>query len=524
MATSVPVIPRGSGAGALVSSMGYLQETRGGQKVFMGGPAVRDVSDDVRAAWTSAAGRTFDALQNNGWIAGGVESAISTIIGTGLKLNAQPDHEVLGISPGEAAKWARKVENRYLARCRRPEEVDAQAQYTAGQQEAAHLRQFFATGDAIGQFLMIPRPGVRSHTRRRLIPSHRLSRDSNPSERLHQGVRLDKSGAPYAYRFNLETQYGGQETVEYRARDRFGRPIIKHTFDGHVGQYRGITPFAPVLKRIHNMDRLTGTTLAASFLHAMFAATIESDYPTTDVLQAIGAETDDQGNEISPFTGFMAELGGWHNNVDIKLGEAGKIPHLFAGEKLNLQSAKYPNANYEPLANFLLREIARCLGCLFEDLTGDYRGATYSSLQNGIAKIWPITLYRREHIAIPIKQADYEAWLEEEVDQGRIEFPGGIRGFIENRDAACKAEWQGPPKPVADELKAARSDEIYYNLGTKTQGRIAADRGDDIDRVHEQLEREHESREKRNLPHPGARDAEAQTSTEKAIETEEDSE
>lgn len=525
MATSVPVLPRANGYGAVMpTKAGYLQETRNGRPVFLGGPAIRDVSDDVKQAWSFAAARTLDALQNNGWIAGGVEAAISTIIGTGLKLNAQPDHVALGMTASQAAEWARKAENRYAARCRRPEEVDAQAQFTAGQQEAAHLRQFFGTGDAIGQFLMIPRQGVRSHTRRRLIASHRLARDTNISDRVHEGIRLDRHGAPIAYRFDLKNQHGGIDKVEYRARDRFGRPIIKHTFDGHVGQYRGITVFAPVLKRIHNMDRLTGTTLAASFLHAMFAATIESDYPTADVLQAIGAGEDENGEEVSPFTGFMGELGGWHKNVDIKLGETGKIPHLFAGEKLNLQSAKYPNANYEPLANFLLREIARCLGCLFEDLTGDYRGATYSSLQNGIAKIWPITLYRREHIAIPIKQADYEAWLEEEVDQGRIEFPGGIRGFVENRDAACKAEWQGPPKPVADELKAARADEIYYNLGTKTQGRIAADRGDDIDRVHEQLEREKESRTLRKLPEPGRRGEAAETATDNAIDDEEEKE
>ena len=173
-----------------------------------------------------------------------------------------------------------------------------------------------------------------------------------------------------------------------------------------------------------------------------------------------------------------------------------------AGERLNLQGPEHPNSNYEPFANFLLREIARCLGCLFEDLTGDYRGATYSSIQNGIAKIWPITLYRRQHIAMPFKQADYDAWLEEEIDSGQIAFPDGINGFVANRDAATRADWRGPPKPVADELKAARSDEIYYGLGVKSQGRIAADRGDDIETVHEDLEREKKSREKRGLPDP----------------------
>ncbi|MDN3719442.1 phage portal protein [Roseibium salinum] len=278
----------GSADGRAVPGAGYLRNTGSGPAVFMAGPALRDISDDIRQAWTPAAARTIEALQNNGWIAGGVEAAISTIIGTGLQLNATPDHEAIGMTASEAAKWARRVERRYEARCRNAFECDAGGRWTAGQMEAAHLRQFFATGEGITQFLMFSRPGVESRTRARLLPSHWLCRDTDVSERLHQGVRLDRHGAPVSYRFRLKDGNGITSDVEYRARDRFGRPIIKHIFDGLPGQHRGITVFAPVLKTIQNYDRLSGSTLAASFLHAMFAATIESDYPTEDVLSAIG--------------------------------------------------------------------------------------------------------------------------------------------------------------------------------------------------------------------------------------------
>lgn len=489
---SVPLIPlpRANGPRA-----GYLQGVSDGKPLALGSPPLRDISDDIRRAWTPVAARTIEALQNNGWIAGGVEAAISTIIGTGLKLNAKPDHEALGWDSTQASDWAKLVERRYENRSRNKWAVDAGGRYTGGQLEAAHLRQFFATGEGISQFLSIRRGGIAGHTRVRLLPSQWLSRETDPHARLQQGIRLDAHGAPSAYRFRLKDSQGIPVDVDYRARDRFGRPIINHIFDGQPGQYRGITIFAPVLKTVRNYDRLSGSTMAAALLHAMYAATLESDYPTEQVLDALGKGDD-------PFMEFMGQTAAWHKNVDIKLGDYGKIPHLMPGESLNLQASKHPNSNYEPFANFLLREIARCLGCLFEDLTGDYRGATYSSLQNGIAKIWPITLYRRQHIAVPFKQADYEAWIEEEIDAGRIPFPGGINAFVANRDAAVRADWRGPPKPVADELKAARSDEIYYKLGTKSQGRIAADRGDDIETVHEDLERERESRRRRDLPEP----------------------
>ena len=496
---------------------GYLNGTTESMPLAMSAPALRDLTEDIARAWAPVAARTMDAFQNNGWIAGGVEAAISTIIGTGLKLNAKPDHEALGWTASEASAWARAVERRYEARCANKWAVDASGRYTAGQMEAAHLRQFLATGEGISQFLRIPRPGVANHTRVRLLPAHRLGagrRTASSTALPSAGVFLDGHGAPRAYRFRIDDARGYPVDVDLPARDRFGRPVINHVFDGHPAQIRGISLFAPVLRTLHDYDRLSKSTLAASLLHAMYAATFESEYPTDQVLAAMG------GDEEKAFKTFLAEALDWNSTVDLKLGDKGRIPHLLPGESLNIQTPAHPNANYEPFANFLLREVARCLGCLFEDLTGDYRGATYSSLQNGIAKIWPITLYRRRHIAVPFCQAGYDAWLEEEIDGGRVAFPGGIDGFVMNRDAATRADWRGPPKPVADELKAARADEIYYGLGVKSQGRIAADRGDDIETVHEDLEREMESRRDRGLPEPCARGMPARVDA--GDETEED--
>ena len=76
---------------------------------------------------------------------------------------------------------------------------------------------------------------------------------------------------------------------------------------------------------------------------------------------------------------------------------------------------------------------ARCAGALFEDLTGDYRGATYSSIRMGIAKQWPLLMYRRKHIPTPISQAVANAWLEEEIDRGDMEIPAHSGGLGNTR-------------------------------------------------------------------------------------------
>ena len=59
--------------------------------------------------------------------------------------------------------------------------------------------------------------------------------------------------------------------------------------------------------------------------------------------------------------------------------------------------------------------------------TALYTDATYSSVRVAINAIWGLALYRRQHIVVPFARPVYEAWLEEEIGEGRIAFPGGLK-------------------------------------------------------------------------------------------------
>ena len=69
-----------------------------------------------------------------------------------------------------------------------------------------------------------------------------------------------------------------------------------------------------------------------------------------------------------------------------------------------------------------------------------------------------------------------------------------------NRAAACRATWAGAPKPVADDLKAAKSHEVYRNMGVLSDQDIADDLGLDIEDVYAQRAREKALRERYDLP------------------------
>ncbi|MCB8835948.1 phage portal protein [Aurantimonas sp. VKM B-3413] len=496
-------VPAGSHA---VPMAGYLRGVPGSVVGLQAPrPVLRDRADNVRLAWRETNALADDATMNSGWIAGVLDQVIALMIGTELRLSAKPDLSMFGFDEKQTAAWARRAEMRYHIWSSQPYECDAGGRYTMGQIQAAAVRQWFATGEIVAEVPWVPRPGAEAATKISLLPSHWLSQTSDPFNRLFQGIRLDPHSLPVGYVFDTRDATGMMQTRERRARDRFGRPEIVHVFDGGARQVRGITPLAPALKVLRQFDQLADATLTAALIHAIFAATIESDYPTSDVMQALQDEDEvaGSGGELAgAFDAFLAQKVGWHEKVNIDLGRHGKIAHLLAGEHLKLQGSEHPNSTYEAFANFLLREIAACLGVMFEDMTGDFRGATYSSVRMGIAKKWPLMEYRRRHIPGRLATAGYQAWLEEEIDAGRMQLPGGIDAFVANRASITRCDWKGPPKPQADDVKAAKAHEIWSGLGVMTQEMICNDLGVDHEDVQEQLAREKANRERLGLPDP----------------------
>lgn len=465
-------------------------------------PVLKDWNDDVRAAWYQATARTVDILQNSGWLAGGVQRATFSIMGSGLRLNSTPDADAIGMTALEAATLARLIESRWDAYARNPAECDASGRFTIAQLTAAALRCWFATGEIVATLPVIARPGSIAQTKVRLLPPHRLMQERNELQRgLVEGIRFDQNWMPIGYTFRLRQRLGNDLIEEIAARDDVGRPQVIHVIDPNIGQVRGLSPFVPVLKTVRQYDELSNATLMAALVHAIFAATIESSAPTADVLQAF-QNPEEQGGLNGNINDYLQARTGWYEGASVNLGEHGKIAHLFMGEKLTLQRSEHPNTTYGDFSKSLLREIAACLGITYEQLSGDYSGATYSSVRMSTAEAWQVVTYRRENIAAPFLNPVYSCWLEGEIEAGRIKIPGGLDAFLAQRSAYTLCQWRGPAKPQADDQKAAGAHKVWHDLGVITDEVICADLGLEWDRVYDQLAREKVKREELGIVKP----------------------
>lgn len=471
-------------------------------------PSLREQADDVRQSYIAAAARAIDTIQNSGWIAGAIDQCIAMVIGTGLRLSVKPDAEALGWTQDEAQDWARLVERRWESWSGRAVECDIEGKSTIGKLSAQAMRTYFGYGEILATLPYVRRPFNQYGTKVQMLPPSRLLQDTIKFEGLYQGVWRDMYGFPVGYRIGTNPLDGTLSVPNYRdvkARDAWGRPNVIHVFDGHPGQSRGVSPLTPALKVVRQFDQLADATLTSALIQAIFAATIQSPEPTESVLQAFQDLAEQQvstnpTSSGSPLEAMLEMRAGWYEATQIDLGSHGKIAHLAPGDKLDFHNSNTPNDTYEAFVKLLLREIARCLGVTFEQLTGDYSGATYSSVRMATSETWLLTLYRRVNIVAPFLQPIFEAWLEEEIENGWVAFPGGVPGYLENRALAARAHWRGPAKPQADDSKFANAVVTLRDAGVITDEWICAEMGEDWEDIYEQRKREMDMRKKLGLP------------------------
>lgn len=478
-------------------SAGYMRAFESAPMFTGWHPALREANDDVKQAWRLATARTIDAFHNSGFLSASREKSVAAVVGNGLALDCKPNAVVLGWSEDQAAEFSRVVEARWSVYVNSARAADALCCNNVHQLAAQAYAHSMGTGEILATLPYFANPGSAYRTKLRVLPAWRFCNKSEEPD-LIQGVRVNATGAPVAYRLKRKTAYGSEEEFELRRFDDVGRPIVLHIFEGEPDQVRGISDFAPILKVVRQFDQLADATLTTTLIQTIFAGMFKSAASPEQVLDALRSAGE---QEKSEFLKLLTEKAAWYDKTDINLGVHGKLLHGFPGDELQFFRSEHPNAAYEPFAKFLLLEASSAAALTKEEFTGDYTGATYSSIQMGTAVNWPRVERRRRYRVAPLYQGLYEAWLEEEVESGAVRFPGGVDAFLRSRDAVCEANWRGPTKPQADEVKQARAAQILKNIGFSDRyvfGLYGIDRDDE----YQERARERGMRERLGIADP----------------------
>lgn len=476
----------------------YLRDTKSGAIASRIAP-LTDSRDDIRYAWKRTAGLAMDLIQNSGRLKGACDQVIADTVGVGLTLTPDPDLTGLGYDDQQKSELIRILKRRWKSYWSNKKECDLRGKLNGPQMVDIGLRWDIAYGEVTGAFDFFNQSvrdhyGIKTGTKLCLVPPSKLVQDTNSFENLFQGVRHDDRGRAISYRFDT-TRQGVKIKRDYAAFDGDGRPLVMHIFDPmDATDVRGISKLAPAFRKHIQAEMLDDATLQMALLQTIFAITITSDSPSADAYEALEVLKEQGGEGLGygqEYLGYLAGSLEAAAESRISVGADPQVSHLGPGQKLALETANVPGRDYLPFSNSLARDMARTIGCSYGGLTMDYTDATYASVRMEISSIWPVVMRRRERSAAPICQMAYENWLDEEVGEGRIPFKGGYRAFWANRDRICIATWQGPAKPTADDLKAAKASSERMRNGTSSVEDETGDLGIDADALFERRERLH---------------------------------
>lgn len=487
----------------------YLRDNSSGI-LAMRRAVTREGGDAVRQSAERASALAWDFIRNSGWIAGAVDQIITDTIGDELRLSARPQLAKLGYDAKETTEWARQVEAEWYLHVWRRQEYSLNGTTTLAEHLDGVIRYYLASGEAFGVVDFMSkaqrkRYGIKTGTKVSLISPGRVKRETDEYNGLDQGVFLDDLGRPVKYR-TLARRAGQDYDLDVPAWNGSLQRFV-HVMDrgDNPDSVRGISVLAPVLKVASQYDQLADATLTTALLQTAFAATIKSPEPSTEAFQAIMTLEDEDADLAADLMDV------WGNRIDalkengISMSDHGRISHLGPGEEFEMHTAATPGSQYIPFSQNLQREIARRLGITFESYAMDHSNANYSSVRMAMSSVWPIVTRRRERIAAPFCQAVYEAWLDEMIGSGRIEFKGGYAAFAANRELVTNAEWPGPAQPVADDYKATMAAAKRLELGLSSHADESALLGRDSEVTRATIAAEIIDMEAKRIPIPFGR-------------------
>ncbi|HUX58130.1 MAG TPA: phage portal protein [Bacteroidales bacterium] len=428
--------------------------------------------------------RSRDLIRNAPLAGGAINTTVTNVVGTGLKLNSRIDRDVVNMNEEEANTWELKTEREWRLFADSSDCVVSRNMNFTSIQDLV-FRQVLENGDSISLLPRISRKDQPYTLRIQVIESDRLcNKDRSPDTDLYSGgIKKNNYGAPIEY--HILKQHPGNiyrsskwewETVPAFGKNTGLRNIIHLYKVLRPGQTRGVPFLAPVIEPIKQITRYSEAEIDATVISAMYTVFIKTESGDSDFAP------------MHP----TSETGGRTDDEDYKLA-SGAILGLAPGEEIQIANPGRPNPIFDQFVQSCLRQIGVALEIPFEILIKHFT-ASYSAARAALLEAWKFFQSRRKWLSDNFCQVIYEIWMYEAVAKGRIAAPGYFQDPI-MRMAYHGSEWTGPTKGMIDELKEVNAAGRRIELGLSTRAYETAQiTGLDYEKVHQQQVKENKMR------------------------------
>lgn len=465
--------------------------------------------------------RGRDAIQNDGYTQGALQTHRDSIVGAQYRLNATPDWEMLGSTAEWAEAFQTQVENEFnLMSDSRENWFDARRMNTLTGLIRMGVSSFFMTGEVLASVEWIRQIGRPFSTAIQMISPTRMSNPDGNTDTtyLRRGKAIDSYGAAQGYYIRNGWPGDAYGTDAYSwtyvpARKPWGRLQMIHIFEGmQPEQNRGIADIVAVLKQGKMTSKFQDVTLQNAVVNATYAAAIESELPSDVIFAAMGAgQMPGGGNGMEGLLGTYLDMLGKYMGGSSNIAIDGvKMPHLFPGTKLSMKPMGTPGGVGTDYEASLQRHIAAGLGLSYEQFTKDFSKSNYSSFRGAMGESWKFMSSRKKIVADGIANDVYALWMEERINQTLagtttkpLPLPAGwtVADFYDpfKKAAILSADWIGASKGQVDELKETQAAMQRIAAGLSTYEAECARLGTDWRKTFMQRSREEAMKTKLGL-------------------------
>lgn len=485
-------------------------------------PALGSPDQAISMGKQLADARGRDTVLNDGYAMGAMQYHKDSIVGAHFRLNATPDWEVLrdiynptNATPDQWREWAElfqvRVERRFnLTAESNNHWLDASRRQTLTEMIRVEVGAFVYTGEVLATAEWIRQAGRPYKTALQLVNPDRLS---NPDYRednanLTRGIETGFYGEHKRYWIQgaHPSEFADPDTLKWvpvPAEKPWGRKQVIYINEPvMIEQTRGVASMVSALKQTNMRKQFSEVTLQNAVINASYAASVESELPSADIIAAMGGGTDNAlEGYLKSYMSMLAEYMGGANNIRI---DGAMIPQFFPGTKLNARPLGTPGGvGHNDYESSLLRYLAAALGTSYSALSKDFSKVSYSGLKGEMAETQKFLNSRKKGVADKMGSYGFELWLEEEIGGDYALLPPGwtrddyYRPLAKEALSLCK--WIGQGRGQIDELSETQAAILRINSGLTTREIECAKLGNDFRDVLAQLERESKLIEKHGL-------------------------
>ncbi len=432
-----------------------------------------DADSDIIYDLPALRDRSRDLARNNPIATGAINTVVTNVVGTGVKLQASIDRSVLGLSEDQADEWEKNAERIFKIWSK---ECDLTRIQTFSELQDLIFRSVLESGDVFVIRRFEERAGEYFGLKLQVIEADRVDNPLGVAD-FSGGVEIDNNGAPKAYHV-MKYHPGAsgkidRDFVKVPAFSKDGEKLVIHAYDRRrPGQSRGVPYLAPVIEALKQLDKYSEAELMAAVVSAMFTVFVKTE----------------DGEGFAPSSGGDAGF----DKSELELGN-GMVIDLANGESIEVANPGRPNANFDPFFVSIVRQIGVALELPFEVLIKHFT-ASYSASRAALEQAWQFYRGRRDWLVTKLCNPVYEWVISEAVARGDLHAPGFFDDPI-IREAYLSASWVGPSRIQLDPLKEAKADRELIDIGVKTISEVTAEKtGGDWERKHPQRVKEKTAR------------------------------